>query len=91
MKPVVDELEEKVKATRLQQHILNQQLDAALQECHKLVKTPGKDVEEIQACSRKINEIRQRVTVVFNILQNSQDRLIVLHNKIEAKSRQQQQ
>lgn len=87
-KPVVDELEDKVKVTRLQQHTLNQQLDFTIEECQRLISTPGKNTKEIETCAQKINEIRQRVTVVFNILQNSQDRLIILHNKIEAKRRQ---
>lgn len=91
LKPVVDDLEEKVKGTRLQQHELNLQLDAALAECYKLISAPDKDAEEIELCAKKLNDIRQRVSVVFSVLQNSQDKLAVLRNKIEAKNRQLQQ
>lgn len=87
LKPIVDDLEEKVKGTRLAQYELHQQLRKTLSECYQISrKDPGnKDIEVYVA--RLVN-IKHRVTVILNILQNSQDRLVHLHNQIDVKQRQ---
>lgn len=87
MKPIVDDLEEKVKNTRLSQFELTEQLKRTLSECHQIAhRSPNNPDIEIYVA--KLINIKHRVTVVLNILQNSQDRLVVLHNQIDAKNRQ---
>ncbi|XP_034251552.1 SNAPIN protein homolog [Thrips palmi] len=81
LRPTVEQLDDRVKATRISQGELKQHLDSLSDEI--------KQLSEHQACPldlekyiRKLNDAKAKITVVGNILQSSQDRLIKLTQHI---------
>uniref|UniRef100_A0A336LNU9 Biogenesis of lysosome-related organelles complex 1 subunit 7 n=1 Tax=Culicoides sonorensis TaxID=179676 RepID=A0A336LNU9_CULSO len=85
LKPIVDDLEEKVKNTRLQQYDLQRQLQKTLSECYRLSRRDDRNNQDIEAYVTKLINIKHKVTVILNVLQNSQERLNNLHRQIELK------
>lgn len=81
LRPTIEQLDDRVKATRISQIELKQHLDTLAEEL--------KQVAEQQTCPldlekyvRKLTEAKAKITVVGNILQSSQDRLIKLTQQI---------
>lgn len=85
LKPIVDDLEEKVKNTRLEQYNLQRHLQKTLSECYKLSRRDDRNNQDIEFYVTKLINIKHKVTVILNVLQNSQERLNRLHRKIELK------
>lgn len=81
LRPTIEQLDDRVKATRISQVELKQHLEGLSEEL--------KQVAEHQACPldldkyvKKLNDAKAKITVVGNILQSSQDRLVKLTQQI---------
>ncbi|XP_034252454.1 SNAPIN protein homolog [Thrips palmi] len=81
LRPTIEQLDERVKATRISQEELKQHLDSLSDEL--------KELAEHQICPlhlekyvNKLNDAKAKISVVGNILQSSQDRLIKLNQHI---------
>lgn len=78
----VDQLQERVKATRSTQNILKQNLNTLstkLKTIDKLQQTPAPLDEYV----RKLINVKHKVTVLFNVLNGAQDRLNRIRSQIE--------
>jgi hypothetical protein len=75
---------EKYPNSRLSQAELNSQIDivAAVVKT-ELQKQSNLDPVYIEAQTKKLQNIKNRVTVISNILQTSQERLVNLHQKVK--------
>ncbi|XP_067014922.1 SNAPIN protein homolog [Anabrus simplex] len=85
LKPTIDQLDERVRATRISQVELKQQIEGLADELKK--------ISEAQQCPldldvyvRKLMNAKLKVTVVSNILQTAQDRLNKVHVMIAKES-----
>ncbi|KAG8228604.1 hypothetical protein J437_LFUL009309 [Ladona fulva] len=78
LKPTIDQLDERVKATRISQAELRQQIDNVADELRKIAEYHHSSLD-LEAYVQKLLNAKRRVTVVTNILQNAQDRL----NKVQ--------
>lgn len=81
LKPTVDQLDERVKATRITQLELKQQIDGLAEELRKIFEAQGSPVD-LEAYTNKLINARQKITVVSNILQAAQDRLQKVESQI---------
>ena len=81
-KPAVEKLDERVSATRAAQSELKEQLDALTLQL-KAIETAQQSIPEFSDKVRELISIKHKVTVITNILTNSQERLNSLHNLIE--------
>lgn len=81
-KPAVEKLDERVQATRAAQSELKEQLDALTVQLKEIEKAQ-KSIPEFSDKVRELISIKHKVTVITNILSNSQERLTGLHNLIE--------
>lgn len=81
LRPTIEQLDERVKATRISQGELKQHLDSLSDELKQLSEhqTCPLDLEKYV---RKLNDAKAKITVVSNILQSSQDRLTKLNQQI---------
>ncbi|XP_063614181.1 SNARE-associated protein Snapin-like [Penaeus indicus] len=81
LKPCLDQLDERVRATRVSQSELHQQLEGLSVE---LIRVQEQTLCPLQldAYIKKLQNAKRRVVVVNNILQNTQDRLNKLHNQV---------
>ncbi|XP_071453962.1 SNAPIN protein homolog [Hetaerina americana] len=82
LKPTIDQLDERVKATRISQAELKQQIDSLADELRKIAEYHHLSVD-LDGNVQKLLGAKRRVTVVTNILQNTQDRLNKVHQLIE--------
>jgi hypothetical protein len=82
--PIILNLEETVRKTQLSQAELSAQIDIVSAVIKtELSKTNSQDSAYIEAQTKKLNNIKNRITVISNILQTSQERLLNLHQKIK--------
>ncbi|RZC32503.1 Snapin Pallidin, Methyltransf 26, and/or MTS domain containing protein [Asbolus verrucosus] len=82
IKPTVDQLDERVRATRISQLELKQCIEALCEELKKIGESQQTGVD-LDNYVKKLINAKQRVTVLSNILQNVQDRLNKVHASIE--------
>nr|CAI5845479.1 unnamed protein product [Callosobruchus analis] len=82
IKPTVDLLDEKVKATRVSQLELKQCIESLSEEL-KQIQALQQNSVDLDAYVKKLINAKQRVTVLTNVLQNSQDRLNKIHMTID--------
>lgn len=82
MKPTVDQLEERIKTTRISQIALKDLIDSLAEELKQILSSTQASVD-LDVYIKKLINTKQRVTVVTNILQNAQDRLNKIHIQIE--------
>ncbi|XP_044265160.1 SNAPIN protein homolog [Tribolium madens] len=82
IKPTVDQLDERVRATRISQLELKQCIETLCEELKKINESQQSTVD-LDAYVKKLINAKQRVTVLSNILQNVQDRLNKVHSSIE--------
>lgn len=81
LKPCLDQLDERVRATRVSQSELHQQLEGLSVELTR-VQEQTQCPLQLDAYIKKLQNAKRRVVVVNNILQNTQDRLNKLHNQV---------
>ncbi|CAG9795892.1 unnamed protein product [Diatraea saccharalis] len=74
LKPTVDQLDERVRSTRISQLELKQQIDSLNEELSK-VREALNNHPDLDPYVKKLIACKHKVTVVLNILQASQDRL----------------
>lgn len=81
LRPTIEQLDDRVRATRISQVELKQHLDGLSDDLKQLTdqQTCPLDLEKYV---RKLNEAKAKITVVGNILQTSQDRLTKLTHQI---------
>lgn len=82
IKPTVDQLDERVRATRISQLELKQCIESLTEELKKVSESQQTTVD-LDAYVKKLINAKHRVTVLSNILQNAQDRLNKVHQSIE--------
>ncbi|XP_072942389.1 SNAPIN protein homolog [Epargyreus clarus] len=74
LKPTVDQLDDRVRATRIAQLELKQQIDSLNEELQK-VREALNNHPDLDPYVKKLIACKHKVTVVLNVLQASQDRL----------------
>ncbi|XP_049834224.1 SNAPIN protein homolog [Schistocerca gregaria] len=85
LKPTIDQLDERVRATRISQVELKQQIEGLAEELRKISDSQQCPLD-LDAYVKKLMTAKQKVTVVSNILQTAQDRLNKVHLLIEKES-----
>lgn len=81
LKPTIDQLDERVRATRVSQLELKSQLDILSEELKKISADQTCPID-LEVYSNKLINSRHKISVVNNILQAAQDRLQKLHNQL---------
>ncbi|KAG7160737.1 SNARE-associated protein Snapin-like [Homarus americanus] len=81
LKPCLDQLDDRVRATRVSQSELHQQLEGLAAELAR-VQEQTRCPLQLDAYIKKLQNAKRRVVVVNNILQNTQDRLNKLHTQV---------
>ncbi|CAH0695713.1 unnamed protein product [Spodoptera exigua] len=74
LKPTVDQLDDRVRATRISQLELKQQIDSLNEELQN-VREALNNHPDLDPYVKKLISCKHKVTVVLNVLQASQDRL----------------
>ncbi|XP_050296258.1 SNAPIN protein homolog [Anthonomus grandis grandis] len=82
IKPTVDQLDERVRATRISQLELKQCIESLSEELKKISEAQEQSID-LEVYLKKLINAKQRVTVLSNILQNAQERLNRVHMSIE--------
>ncbi|XP_066249054.1 SNAPIN protein homolog [Euwallacea similis] len=82
IKPTVDQLDERVRATRISQLELKQCIDSLAEELKKVSEAQQQSVD-LDVYLKKLINAKQRVTVLSNILQNAQERLNRVHMSMD--------
>ncbi|XP_044744809.1 SNAPIN protein homolog [Coccinella septempunctata] len=83
IKPTVDQLDERVKLTRLSQLALKDSVETVHDEIKKIIDAQYLSNVDLDSYVKKLYNTKQRVTVLANILQNAQERLNKIHFQIE--------
>lgn len=74
LKPTVDQLDDRVRATRISQLELKQQIESLNEELQN-VREALNNHPDLDPYVKKLISCKHKVTVVLNVLQASQDRL----------------
>ncbi|CAG9860107.1 unnamed protein product [Phyllotreta striolata] len=82
IKPTVDQLDERVRATRISQLELKQCIESLSEEL-KAISETQQNCAELDIYVKKLINAKQRVTLVSNILQTTQQRLNRIHVSLE--------
>ncbi|XP_018564541.1 SNAPIN protein homolog [Anoplophora glabripennis] len=82
IKPTVDQLDERVRATRISQLELKQCIESLSEELKKISESQQTTID-LDVYVKKLINAKQRVTVLSNILQNAQERLNKVHMSID--------
>ncbi|XP_043483969.1 SNAPIN protein homolog isoform X2 [Leptopilina heterotoma] len=85
LKPTVDQLDERIRATRISQIELKQQIDSLNEELLKVAECLQQPLE-LDSYVKKLVNAKQKVTIVSNILQTTQERLNKIHQAIDKES-----
>ncbi|KAL3286691.1 hypothetical protein HHI36_001186 [Cryptolaemus montrouzieri] len=82
IKPTVDQLDDRVKTTRLSQLALKDSIDLVFEELKGILDAQHSSNVDLDFYIKKLLNTKQRVTVLTNILQNAQERLNKIHTTI---------
>lgn len=82
IKPTVDQLDERVRTTRISQLELKQRIESLAEELKKISEAQQVTVD-LDAYVKKLINAKHRVTVLTNVLQSAQERLNKIHQSIE--------
>lgn len=85
LKPTIDQLDERVRTTRVSQLELKQQLDILSEELKQISAEQSCPID-LEVYSNKLINSRHKISVVNNILQAAQDRLQKLQNQLTKES-----
>lgn len=86
LKPCVDQLDDRVRATRISQLELKQQIDSLNEELQN-VRAALNDHPDLDPYVKKLISCKHKVTVVLNVLQASQDRLNEIRRTVNKEKR----
>ncbi|KAL7643815.1 UNVERIFIED_CONTAM: hypothetical protein RMT77_005840 [Armadillidium vulgare] len=81
LKPCLDQLDERVRSTRLSQSELHQQLEGLSSQLTH-IQNHAQCPLPLDSYIKKLQNAKRRVVVVNNILQNTQERLNKLHSQV---------
>ncbi|XP_018327187.1 SNAPIN protein homolog [Agrilus planipennis] len=82
IKPTVDQLDERVRATRLSQLELKTCIESLSEEL-KTIASSQQSIVDLDPYVKKLMNAKHKVTVLTNVLQSAQDRLNRIHQSIE--------
>ncbi|CAG9834323.1 unnamed protein product [Diabrotica balteata] len=82
IKPTVDQLDERVRATRISQLELKQCIESLSEEL-KSISDSQQHTQDLDIYVKKLINAKQRVTVLTNVLQNTQERLNKVHANLD--------
>ncbi|XP_065171500.1 SNAPIN protein homolog [Atheta coriaria] len=82
IKPTVDQLDDRVKATKISQLELKQCIESLAEELKKIQETQKTSID-LEVYVKKLLSAKHRVTVLTNILQSTQERLDKIHTSVE--------
>ncbi|KAK2583235.1 hypothetical protein KPH14_009252 [Odynerus spinipes] len=82
LKPTVDQLDERIRATRICQIELKQRIESLTDELSRINEALQCPFETDSYVKKLINA-KQKITIVSNILQTTQDRLNKVHQAVE--------
>ncbi|XP_015600242.1 SNAPIN protein homolog [Cephus cinctus] len=82
LKPTVDQLDERIRATRISQIELKQQIESLTDELLKISEVLQCPLE-LESYVKKLVNAKHKVTIVSNILQTTQDCLNKIHQAVE--------
>ncbi|XP_012288277.1 SNAPIN protein homolog [Orussus abietinus] len=82
LKPTIDQLDERIRATRISQIELKQQIESLTDELIKISDALQSPLE-LDSYVKKLVNAKQKVTIVSNVLQTTQDRLNKIHQAVE--------
>ncbi|XP_037957083.1 SNAPIN protein homolog [Teleopsis dalmanni] len=88
-KPSVERLDERIHATKAAQAELKVELDALFAQLREIEKAQH-NIPEFSDKVKELINVKHKVTVITNILTNSQERLAGLHKLIEKEQRRRQ-
>uniref|UniRef100_A0A1B6FT46 Biogenesis of lysosome-related organelles complex 1 subunit 7 n=1 Tax=Cuerna arida TaxID=1464854 RepID=A0A1B6FT46_9HEMI len=74
LKPTIDQLDERVRATRISQLELKQQIEDLSEELKKISAEQSCPLA-LESYTNKLTNTRHKITVISNILQTAQERL----------------
>ncbi|KZC08370.1 PREDICTED: SNAPIN protein homolog [Dufourea novaeangliae] len=82
LKPTVDQLDERIRATRICQIELKQQIESLTEELQRINEALQCPLETDSYVKKLINA-KHKITIVSNILQSTQERLNRIHQAVE--------
>ncbi|XP_014668866.1 PREDICTED: SNARE-associated protein Snapin-like [Priapulus caudatus] len=88
LKPLVEEVDERVRDTRQSQAELRVQIATLAEELRRVSEDQGFIPLELDNYVKKLTNTKRRAVIVNNILQNVQGRLTKLHNNIAKEAEQ---
>lgn len=80
-KPAIEQLDERVRSTRISQIELKQQIESLAEDLCKISDAQNMPFE-LDAYVKKLMNAKRRVMLVNNILQNAQERLNRVHQNV---------
>lgn len=84
-RPAIEQLDERVRLTRISQLELRQQIDSLAEDLRKI--SDGQQVPlDFDVYVKKLMNAKRRVMLVNNILQNAQERLNRVHQNVARES-----
>lgn len=82
LKPTVDQLDERIRATRICQIELKQRIESLTEELQRINEVLQCPLETDSYVKKLINA-KHKITIVSNILQSTQERLNKIHQAVE--------
>lgn len=82
LKPTVDQLDERIRATRICQIELKQRIESLTEELQRINEALQCPLETDSYVKKLINA-KHKITIVSNILQSTQERLNKIHQAVE--------
>nr|XP_033329276.1 SNAPIN protein homolog [Megalopta genalis]XP_033329285.1 SNAPIN protein homolog [Megalopta genalis] len=82
LKPTVDQLDERIRATRICQIELKQQIESLSEELQRINESLQCPLETDSYVKKLINA-KHKITIVSNILHSTQERLNKIHQAVE--------
>ncbi|KAK6618704.1 hypothetical protein RUM43_013095 [Polyplax serrata] len=82
LKPTIDQLEEKVRTIRISQVELKQQIESLSEELKRINGVSSENDFDLEDYVKKLVNVKHKLTVISNILQSSEERLLKLQQNI---------
>lgn len=89
LKPTVDQLDERNRATRISQIELKQQIESLTEDLRRIDEALQCPLD-LESYAKKLVSAKHKITVVGNILQTTQERLDKIHRSLDKESAKKQ-